>query len=338
MTSFGVSLGISQREPTRRILDLAKEAENAGLDAIWVLDSQLILRDVYVCMTAAAIATQRIKLGTGVTTPHMRHITVTANAIASVDELTDGRAMLGVGSGDSAIAPLGIKASKVEELRTWVQQVRTLLKGDPVEFEGNSVRLRTSRPSVPIFISASQPRMLQLAGEVADGVIMMGFASPDLVEYQLGFLRQGMRNAGRSEGDVFVDYWATISIREDETAALEDVKSWSAGQARWLNTWKEVPPALDRYRDEAARAAREYDFSEHLSVRGAHTNLVSDDFARLAAIAGGLEQCLARVSELASLGLNRITLTLLSGERQERLEAIAELIKAVNSRTAGVST
>lgn len=338
MTQFGICLGISPREPARRAGELAREAEDCGIDALWILDSQLIMRDVYVCLAAAALSTQRIKLGTGVTMPQTRHITVTANAIGTVDELSGGRAILGVGVGDSAVFPLGMKPVKVDELRTFVQQVRTLLKGEPLDLGAGQVQLKAARPDLPIFISASQPRMLQLAGEVADGVIMMGFAAPQLVEHQLGFLRQGIRNAGRSDGDVFVDYWATMSIGDDGDAPLADVKSWAAGQARWLNTWKDVPPALGRFREEAARAAREYDFSEHLSVAAGHSNTVSDDFARLAAIAGTLEHCTARVRELIPLGIDRVTITLLSGGRRQRLERIGQLISVVRSKQTGVAS
>jgi 5,10-methylenetetrahydromethanopterin reductase len=331
--SFGLSLGVSSREETRRVGDLAQRAERAGIDALWLIDSQLVMRDVYISLAVAAMATDRLRLGTGVTNPATRHVTVTANAIATLDELSDGRALLGIGTGDSALFPLGLEPVKVDDLRATIHTLRGLLRGDAVRIGERDVKMRTARP-VPIYVSASQPRMLRLAGELADGVIMMGFAAPDLVEYQLKSLQEGLDAAGRKREEILVDYWATISIRDSEDLALADVRSWAAGQARWLSRWKEVPDSLARFNEEAKRAAAAYDFSEHLSVHAGHGTSVSDDFTRLAAIAGDDDECLRRVQDLAGLGLDSLTFTWLSGGREDRLERLGGLIKRLSPADA----
>lgn len=331
MTTFGLSMGISPREPTRRVGDLASRAEGMGIDALWMIDSQLVMRDAYLCLATAAASTSSLKLGTGVTNPYTRHATVTANSISTLDELSAGRAMLGVGAGDSALFPIGMKPASVKEMGAWLTQMSDLLAGEQVTFADNQVTLTTAR-RVPIFLSASQPRMIRLAGQYADGVILMGIASPDLIELQLSQLRQALRDAGRRESDIVVDYWATVSIRDDAEEATREVKSWASAQARWLSRWKEIPPSLEKYRAEAERAAHTYDFGQHLSVKAGHADVVSDEFVRLAAVAGDHEHCLARLGDIAALGVDRVTLTLLSGGREERLERIRDLITAFQAK------
>jgi 5,10-methylenetetrahydromethanopterin reductase len=323
-------MGISPREPVRRIGTLAATAEQRGFDALWVIDSHLVMADVYTALTVAAMNTSTLNLGTGVTNPYTRHVTVTANAIASIDDVSEGRAMLGVGSGDSSVQPLGIKPARIGELRSYLTDVRSLLRGDAIDGQGQTVTILRARPELPIFMAATQPGMLRLAAAVADGVVLLGFAHPEVIAWQIQHIEEGLDRAGRSWDDLTIDYWATISIRDDAAQALDDVRSWSAGQARWLHTWKEVPAVLQPFADEARAAAEEYDFSEHLSLRAKHTSTVSDDFVRTGAIAGDHAHCVERVRAIAATPhISRITLTLLSGGRDERLEALSGLIGAV---------
>jgi len=336
VTAFGLSVGISPREPTRRIGDLAQAAEAAGFDAAWILDSHLVMRDVYVSLATAAHATSKIKLGTGVTNPLTRHITVTANAISTVHELSAGRAMLGLGTGDSSVFPLGMKPATAKELGQYVTRMRALVAGESVRIGEEDVTLTVGEPDVPIFVAASRARMLKVAGSVADGVIVLGVAQPDFLAHQLEMLNEGIAASGRARSDVFIDYWVTMSISDDEERAVRDVKSWASGQARWLDSWKSLPDSLARYREDAARAATTYSFKDHLSLSAEHASAVSDDFARLVAVAGNLETCVERIRELARLDVDRITFTLLSGGREARLENLGRLIARLKE-TTGVS-
>jgi 5,10-methylenetetrahydromethanopterin reductase len=328
---FGLSLGISPREPTSRIGSLSRRAEELGFDALWVIDSQLLMSDVYVCLAVAACSTTTLKLGTGVTNPLTRHITVTVNAASTLAELSEGRFILGLGSGDSAVQPLGLEPMRLGELRAYMTHLRGLLGGSDTEIDGRAIRMRRVRSDVPIALAASQPGMTRLAGEMADGVIVMGVATPDVIRLQLEWLSEGLERSGRRREDVFVDYWATVSVREDEKLAIEDVKSWAAGQARWLAKWKEVPDALKEYTSDIRRASERYDFGEHLSVKARHSSEVSDAFARTAAVVGDVDTCAARLAAIRDLGVDRLTLTLLSGGRDERLGVLADLKDAVAS-------
>jgi 5,10-methylenetetrahydromethanopterin reductase len=328
MPTFGLSFGISAREPLRRIGEVARTAEQHGFDAAWIIDSQLAMKDVHVALTVAAMETTRLRLGTGVTNPLTRHITVTANAIAGVDEVSGGRALLGLGSGDSAVFPLGMTPAPITEMREFLRRVRKLLNGEEVAIDDHPVRLAAVSRPVPIFVAASQPRMLMLAGEQADGVILLGAADASLTAWQLELIQRGARDAGRDPASIFIDLWLGISMNEDRAQALADVKAFATSQARWFSRWKELPPPLAPFQDEFMRAFSAYRFSDHLSRRAEHAHVVSDRFADWVALAGPAQTCLARLRELAAVHVDRITFTLLSGGRLERVRALGDRLVA----------
>lgn len=322
MPQFGLSFGISAREPLLRIGDVARTAEDNGFNAAWVIDSQVAMKDVHVALTVAAMATKKLQLGTGVTNPLTRHITVTANAIAGVDEVSGGRALLGLGSGDSAVFPLGWKPSPIDDMRVFLKETRQLLHGEEITLQDRKIKLAGVTRPVPIFVAASQPRMLSLAGEQADGVILLGAADVALTQWQLERIHQGARDAGRDPSKIFIDLWLGISMSKDRSQALEDVKAFATSQARWFSRWKELPPPLKPFADEFARAFSAYKFSDHLSRHAEHAHSVSDEFADYVALAGPAESCLARINELQSIKVDRITFTLLSGQRLERIKQL----------------
>lgn len=323
MPTFGLSLGVSHREPISHAVEVLQEADRRGIDCAWLLDSQLIMKDVHVVLALAAAGTGRLRLGTGVTNPLTRHLTVTAGAACALQEVSGGRFLLGLGAGDSAVFPLGLRPASVKTCEETLATLRTLLRGEDVSQGGHLFRLKTARP-VPLFFAASQPKMLRLAGRAADGVIILGVAVPEVVERQIEHVREGALEAGRGPGDVFLDLWLTLSVTESGSGALEDVRSWASTKARWLDTWESLPPALRPFKEEMARAAADYDFGEHLAVKAAHKQAVSDEFAATLAIAGTPEEGASRLREFLRLGVDRITVTLLSGGRMERLRLLCE--------------
>ncbi len=327
MPEFGFMMGVSPREPIGRFAELASRAEELGFDAAWVADSQLYTKDVYAALTLAAAATRSIRLGPGVTNPVTRHPTVTANALAALNEVGGGRALLGLGAGDAAVFPLGLRPARVAEMRVAVETLRGLARGEPAAGPG----IASGGTPYPIFVSASQPRMLRLAGEVADGVILMGAADAGLARWQLDHVAAGVAERGRRPGEVAVDLWLTVSLREDRAQALRDVRPWATSQARWFHRWQELPEPLRPFADEFRAAHEAYDFGRHLS-RHADTPAVSDEFVDWIGVAGDLDHCVARIRPLLGLGADRITIALLAGGRAERLERYGrELIPALRA-------
>jgi 5,10-methylenetetrahydromethanopterin reductase len=326
MNRWGLSMGVSPREPLTNVSDLAARAEELGFEALWYIDFQLGMKDVYAAMTLAALATSEMEIGPSVTNLVTRHPTVTANAMTALDELTGGRANLGIGAGWSAVYGAGGQPSKLKDIRAGIDELRALFTGEEVEVSGTTVQLKTARRQIPIYVAVSQPGMLRLCGEQADGAILMGAADPEFCQWQLDFIHEGLERGGRKREDLLIDLVVTMSVDDDEEQALSDVRAWATSQAATFHPWKTMPPAWERFRPEFAAAAESYHLVDHLSLRAQHKEVVSEEFVRSVAIAGDEATCIARLQELAKLDIDRITFALLSGGRRRRMEQIAERI------------
>lgn len=328
MKGYGISIGVSSREPLKRFAEVIAEAESLGSQAAWLVDFQLGLKDVYVAMTVAAQATSKILLGPGVTNFVTRHPTVTANAITAVDEVSDGRALLGAGTGATAVFGANSAPSSLGEVRRWVGVLRGLFSGEETSLGdgGPPVQLAAARRRIPIYLSASQPRMLSLAGEIADGVIMMGAADADFCRWQLEHVYRGLEASGRARTALTVDLFVTMSAGPEEAEAVRDVRAWAVGQASSFARWKELPPVCVPFTADFERAVSSYHLVEHLSLHASHNDSISEEFVRWAAIAGSEDQCVARLEQLAALDIDRVSFALLSGGRSRRLHQLAERI------------
>src|SRR4029453_16500570 len=174
---FGAGLlgHYSRAYPVDRVADLGVLCERLGFDSYWVAD-QRGMRDVWVSLTATAMRTSRIRLGTRVTDPYVRHPALTAVAVASLDELSGGRAILGLGAGGSGFREMGIERTKpVTALREAVELIRRLLAGEQTEYTGELVRFRrgalefATRRDIPVVVVARGPKILGLGGGIAAG-------------------------------------------------------------------------------------------------------------------------------------------------------------------------
>lgn len=205
-----VGLRIPPCAPVPEIAELAAEAERAGFDEVWFPDSQLLWRDVFAVASAAAAATSRVTLGTAVTNVVTRHPAVVASAARTVAELAPGRFVLGVGVGDSSVGPVGLRASTGAELRERLGVVRDLLAGREVGFGDVRSRLRDPVP-VPIHLAASGPRNLRLAGELADGAILLTGVAPGPLAAATERIREGARAAGRDRVPMTVSAFCRVT-------------------------------------------------------------------------------------------------------------------------------
>jgi 5,10-methylenetetrahydromethanopterin reductase len=298
MNPSDVSAGISPRQSFESWARFVAALEAEGVRRVWVIDSQLAMKDVYAGLVVAALNTTRIGLGTGVTNAVTRHPTITVNAIAAVDEISHGRAVLGLGAGDSALYGIGLKPQKVAEVEESI-----------AFFRANVAR------SVPIFLAVSQQRMCELAGRVADGAIVMGPAQPDMVRRQVEWIRA----AGR---DVEIAFIAATSTE------IEDVRSWASTQARLMSHYKELPPSLEHFRAEITESDRSYDYSEHLSTQAEHAAAVSDDLVRALGVVGTPDHCAARLRELRGCGVDTFIFPIAGRGRAERWRKIRDEIVA----------
>lgn len=177
--TVALSVNLMPDAPVGEIVELAVLAEDLGCSRCWVYDEGLVTRDVYVTLTAIASATSNIKLGPGITNPYVRHPAATATAIASLDELSGGRAFLGLGAGGAlTLDPLAIDRSRpLTAVRDMVAALRRLFAGETVTHDGaafsfHDARLSFARPDIDILLAGRGPRMTELGGQIADGFFL----------------------------------------------------------------------------------------------------------------------------------------------------------------------
>src|SRR6266851_4698845 len=218
--SFGVCF--APDPPPSRWVDLTKLAETQGFDYAWLFDSHVLWQEVYPLFTLMAVNTKRIKIGPCVTNPGTRDPTVTASALATLNEISGGRMVMGIGRGDSARRVLGQKPVTVESLEQTCKQVRDLAAGREVNYDGQPVQLKWASGELPVWVAAYGPKALRMAGRVADGVVLQ-IADPYMVEWSVRFLREGAEQAGRDPSSIKVMSAAPVVITDDLADAREQV-------------------------------------------------------------------------------------------------------------------
>jgi 5,10-methylenetetrahydromethanopterin reductase len=295
--------------------ELCRETEARGFDWIGVADSQSVFRELYVALTLAARSTSRARIGPLVTNPQTRHLVVTASAMASVDELAGGRAVLGLGSGDSAIYTIGAPPATVAGLEDAVVTLGRLTGGETVDRGGRPWRVHRGRRRVPVYLAAEGPRTLELAGRVADGVVCGLGLTPEVIALSLAAIEKGARAAGRRLEDVDVWWFAKTHLADTRAAALEPIKMALAASAnhafRFTLEGKGVPPDLH----EKIRALqREYNAHHHEIAGAANAGLpdrwdLTDFLADRFAIAGTPADCVAQLRRAMGAGARQFMIT-----------------------------
>lgn len=299
MLSKGV--GLFPTESVGKLRRYTHLAEELGYDNVWFGDSQNIWRESSVTMGACSVGTERIVLGTGVTNAVTRHPSLLASTWATLDEFTDGRAICGIGLGDSSLRTMGLTPLKLAELEAAIAELRALLRGEEVvePSSGASYHLSylTGPREVPVYIAGSAPRILEMSGRIADGVIVLVGTAPHFIEAALRTIEKGAKASGRSLSDVHVVLWTPTAIRDDADQAHDLVR---AHVARVVIRPLPAPVAADQ---QAAldRIKAAYDYYQHMDTEAAHADLVTSDLIDLFALAGTPEQCRDRLAEIAPL-------------------------------------
>lgn len=195
--------------------DAARRAETLGFSSVWFPDAQLLWRDVFAAMALAADRTSTISIASGVSSTETRHPTVVASAANTLRELAPGRVILGLGTGAGLGQLINMASSTRAAFRNDIELVRTLLAGDWWDFDGRKARLIDAGGTIPIYMTAGGPKMAQLAGEVADGVIFSVGTTPSVIQASIDSLAPGLQAAGRARSDIQVVATAFFSITDD---------------------------------------------------------------------------------------------------------------------------
>lgn len=276
---FGFMVFSNQSVP--RVIEQVKLGEQLGFDNAWLLDSQLVGREVFVALTACALNTSRIGLGPGVTHTATRHPSVVASGFASLAEVAPGRINLAIGFGDSAIRGLGGKPVRLAKYREDFELIRRLLAGEKVPHNGREVKLAWAdaqlTSQIPIYpVPGGGPKGLTLAGELSHRVVL--HCSEQEISGKLGHIVSGAERAGRNLQDLDIIWWPTASISNDWTKIREHLSPRIASSLRHdyydyrrgVLREDELPIPVEF----ARHIAEEYNFLEHASASAKHGKLL----------------------------------------------------------------
>jgi 5,10-methylenetetrahydromethanopterin reductase len=316
--SVRVHIRVPGTAPMPELMRLIGSIESAGFDGAGILDSQLISRDTFVTLGQAATYTSRLQLFPAVTNPFTRHASVLAGAIQTVEELAPGRVKFVMGTGYTSATTIGRKAATLAEMRESIATIRTLLAGESARFGETAGRLAySSGRRIPVLMAASGPRAIEVAGEVADGVLLLVGANRGIVQRALELLERGARRAGRRLEDLEV-IWAVRTAALPTTAeALRQARPTAVhwGILRWGGYWLEpagltlppltIPDAVWKIYPDLSHA---HDWEAAIAATSFVPDAVVAELCEAMGLIGTAEDCAARIGELTKLGVRNLYL------------------------------
>jgi 5,10-methylenetetrahydromethanopterin reductase len=297
----------------REAVERAVRAERLGFEAIFFADSHMNNVDPYQALAMCAVKTKTIRLGTAVTNMVYRDPTITANSFATLNEISEGRAIIGLGTGDGPVYSLGRTATRLLDFEKGLRTIRDLLhdRGIDVppskERAGGNVKLKAGKGAVPIYVSAEGPKTLRVAGRTCDGVILGTGFDKSVTEWARQRIADGAKDAGRNPAEIDVMPAGMIVVDDDGDLARRRVRSRMANRAHhnFRFTMETVPEG------EAAGVKRfmdNFDISKPIEER-IDPSFITDYLLERFTIAGTAQECIDKVRRLEGDGVQRILLT-----------------------------
>jgi len=323
VSQFEFGVGLFPTEPLQKMIHLAKVSEEVGFSHIWVGDSHLIWREAYINMAAMALNTTKVKLGTGVTNPLTRHPSVLASGYATLEEYAPGRMIVGIGLGDSSVETMGMKPSTLANFEKSLEQMRQILDGKEAQLPTGKIHLlHPTKTRVPIYIAASGPKMLELSGRIADGIIVLVGVADDYIAHAQEKIAAGAKAAGRQLADINLVLWVPCAV--SETANAKDAVK--AHVARVVA--HPLPYVLDPQEQKVLEEIRKtYDYYHHMDQQANHADVIPDWLVDKFAIAGSVAQCKAQIERIKKTGVQQIAIIPYSppgGSREETIRGFAQ--------------
>jgi len=308
--SVQFDIGILPKPPVSEFIDEIVAAETFGFHGVWIADSQSIFRDPFISLTVCALRTQNMVLATGVTNPVTRHPATIACSMATLDELSGGRAILGIGTGFSSVQTLGLKPASLKQMEEVTRVLRGLMARQPVLYEGREIKMIWPTRKVPIYFASSGPKSLQLAGRVADGVLFQVGSRPALVQYAIDQVRLGAREIGRDAKDVKLCVRLGCAVSEDRETARDEIRPYAAAAAETFFQSNPEGALSPELADDLKELKVSYNYYEHASQEAKHRVLVTDRIVDSMVVAGTPEEVVPRFQSVIDLGVDRIVIPL----------------------------
>jgi probable F420-dependent oxidoreductase len=330
MLSFGVT--VLPDPPFARFLELMQLTEKHGFDYGWTYDSHILWQESYATLALAADRTEKLKLGHFVTNPGIRDPTVTASWYATMQDLSNGRMVIGIGRGDSSRRVVGLQPVRVAEFERRCRMMKDLMNGRKVEWNDKELELtwvRDELPEIEMWVAGYGPKALAVAGRVGDGVIIQ-LADPQIIQWIMDTARKSAVEAGRDPAALKCIVGAPSKVTDDLPEAREEVRWFPAMVSNHVMDLierygfeSEIPAALTEY----VRVRKFYDYKEHSRVGARHGEFVTDEICDRFTVIGDVEQCVAKLRELESVGVDQFNIYLMTHGQEETLAAYgAEII------------
>lgn len=313
---YGVGMG--RNESITEVLAETKLAEELGFDHVTFIDSQNLARDSVAMMILAAANTGRVQIGQGVTQPYTRHPAVLANSVATVDELSGGRAFLGIAAGGSALGVMGKQPRSMAELEGTIQFFKDFTGGKEAEWQGARMHSEWIRRPIPVIVGVDGPKSCRLGGRMGDGVFIPG-VRPDLIQWRRKRLAEGAAEAGKALEDLQVWTRTMVFVHDNLEFAREQVKSYACtgafqfffGTLRWKTDDAEAVKAMlpPHLLDEILTLGERYDWYQHEQRKAIHSADASPELIDSFVICGPASKCIEQIQQLRDIGVDRISMT-----------------------------
>jgi 5,10-methylenetetrahydromethanopterin reductase len=332
-----MQLWTTQVASARGAARTAQEAEAAGWDGLLVVDSQNLSGDPYVSLALAAVVTKRIGLGTGVTNSVTRHAAATATAITSVDRISSGRAVLGIGRGDSALAHLGRAPARLKQFERYLEQLQAYLAGDSVPFGEIDIPhefappmselhlhdappdsrigwitdgVRKGNAKVPVEVAASGPKVIAMSALHAERVMFTLGADVERLQWGIELAKKTRRDAGLDPDAITFGAYINMGCHTDIEKARGLVRGGLTTFARFsVMHGKANGPVSAKDRKQLETLVTNYDMKQHTRADSRQAGTLADDFVDRFAVVGSPERCVERLKSLAALGLDKVAIS-----------------------------
>jgi 5,10-methylenetetrahydromethanopterin reductase len=330
--STQVAVYLQDAHAVREGMEIARYAESRGFHAVWQAESRLV-REATVPMAAFLAVTERIKVGSGVVNNWTRNPALLASTFSTLDDLAPGRVILGIGAWWEPLASkVGVHRTKpLLAMRETVEAVRALLADERVSYEGEFVHLdgveldyvhqERRAKDVPIYIGATGMQMMELAGEIADGVVLNYLVSPLYNDMAMDHLERGAHRAGRSATDLDRPQLVVCSLDEDRTAALDAARllvTQYLGQQPHIMKASGVPESL---LEEIGKVLTWPATAEEVESAA---RLVPDDIVQMITASGTASECQAKVAEYVQRGCTCPVLYPLGSDVHAMIDAFSD--------------
>jgi probable F420-dependent oxidoreductase len=326
--------------PFSRMLELIQLAEQNGFEYGWTYDSHILWQESYALLPLVADKTERIKLGHCVTNPGIRDPTITASWYATMQDLSGGRMVMGIGRGDSSRRVVGLKPVRVAEFERRLRMMKELMNGREVDWNDKQLKLewvKEELPPIPMHVAGYGPRALGVAGRVGDGVIIQ-LADPQIIQWIMDTARKAAEEEGRDPDALECIVCAPSHISGDIAEARDQVRWFPAMVSnhvmdlieRYGADSDEIPSALTDY----VKAREFYDYKDHSRVGAKHGEFVTDEICDRFCVLGTPDQATEKLKELESIGVDQFDVYLMTEGQEQTLETYG---KEIIPRFAGVA-